>query len=178
MNVAPSYFHWKINEKWNQKKSLAVWFPAYLLYVPGNFNLSDNPAWITSSEDSMQASSLFSVAREGSHEPWQNTKVVLMGDFPQYFRNRDCSQIFQRTFGEFCWRMAQTGSHTVAGYFFLLNFFSSNIFDGLLKNFVLITKIENALLSTMTSIQLRNKNLHKMHISYRVLPYSCIHWTE
>ena len=87
MNVAPGYFHCKINEKQNQKKSLAVWFPAYLLYVPGNLNLSDNPASITSSEDSMQASSLFSVAREGSHEPRQNTKVVLIGDFPRYLWN-------------------------------------------------------------------------------------------
>ena len=32
---APGYFHWKIEEKWNQNKSLAVWFPAYLLYLPG-----------------------------------------------------------------------------------------------------------------------------------------------
>ena len=32
----PSYFYWKIEEKWNQKKSLAVWFPAYLLYLHGN----------------------------------------------------------------------------------------------------------------------------------------------
>ena len=34
--VAPCYFYWKIVEKENQKKSLAVWFPAYLLYLPGN----------------------------------------------------------------------------------------------------------------------------------------------
>ena len=32
MNVAPSTFI----EKWNQKKSLTVWFPTYLLYLPGN----------------------------------------------------------------------------------------------------------------------------------------------
>ena len=62
--------------------------------------------------------------------------------------------------------MAQTGSHTVAGYFFSIELFFSSIFNGLLKNFVLTTKIENALLSTMTSIQLRNKNLHKMHLEY------------
>ena len=36
MNVVPGYSHWKIEEKFNQKKSLAVWFPAYLLYFPGN----------------------------------------------------------------------------------------------------------------------------------------------
>ena len=29
---APSYFHGKIEEKLKQKKSLAVWFPAYLFY--------------------------------------------------------------------------------------------------------------------------------------------------
>ena len=34
--VTPGYFYWKIEEKLNQKKSLAVWFPAYLLYLPGN----------------------------------------------------------------------------------------------------------------------------------------------
>ena len=34
--VAPGYFYWKIEQNWNQKKSLAVWFPAYLLYLPGN----------------------------------------------------------------------------------------------------------------------------------------------
>ena len=33
MNVC---FHRKIEEKCNQKKSLAAWFPAYLLYLPGN----------------------------------------------------------------------------------------------------------------------------------------------
>ena len=32
----PCYFHWKIEEKKDQKKSLAVWFPVYLLYLPGN----------------------------------------------------------------------------------------------------------------------------------------------
>ena len=36
MSVAPGYFYGKIEEKQNQKKSLAVWFPFYLLYVPGN----------------------------------------------------------------------------------------------------------------------------------------------
>ena len=34
--VAPGYFYWKTEEKYNQKKSLAVWFPAYLLCLPGN----------------------------------------------------------------------------------------------------------------------------------------------
>ena len=34
MNVAPSYFQRKIEENQNQKKSLAVRFPAYLLYLP------------------------------------------------------------------------------------------------------------------------------------------------
>ena len=28
----------KQEKKWNQKKSPAVWFPAYLLYLPGNLN--------------------------------------------------------------------------------------------------------------------------------------------
>ena len=32
----PGCFHEKIEEKWNQKKSLAVWFPTYLLYLPSN----------------------------------------------------------------------------------------------------------------------------------------------
>ena len=36
MNGAPSFFHRKIEEKRNQKKSLAVWFPAYVLYLPSN----------------------------------------------------------------------------------------------------------------------------------------------
>ena len=36
MNMAPGNFHWKIEEKWNQQKSLAVWFPAKLLYLPGS----------------------------------------------------------------------------------------------------------------------------------------------
>ena len=36
MNVAPGYLHRKIEEKYNQKKSLAVFFPAYLLYLSGN----------------------------------------------------------------------------------------------------------------------------------------------
>ena len=35
MNVAPGYLQRKIEEKWNQKKSLAVLFPVYLLYLPG-----------------------------------------------------------------------------------------------------------------------------------------------
>ena len=34
--MVPGYFYWKIEEKYNQKKSLAIWFPAYLLYLPGN----------------------------------------------------------------------------------------------------------------------------------------------
>ena len=34
--VAPGYFYWKIEEKWNQKKSLAIWFSAYLLYLHGS----------------------------------------------------------------------------------------------------------------------------------------------
>ena len=33
MNMAPGNFHWKIEEKWNQQKSLAVWFPAIKLAV-------------------------------------------------------------------------------------------------------------------------------------------------
>ena len=36
ISVVPGYFHWKIAEKSNQKKPIAVWFPAYLLYFPGN----------------------------------------------------------------------------------------------------------------------------------------------
>ena len=36
MNVAPSYFLSKIEEKWNQKKSLAVLFPTDLLNLSGN----------------------------------------------------------------------------------------------------------------------------------------------
>ena len=36
MNVAPGYLHRRIEENYNQKKSPAVWFPAYLLYLPGN----------------------------------------------------------------------------------------------------------------------------------------------
>ena len=35
MNVAPGFFHRKIEEQYNQKKSLAVLFPAYLFYLPG-----------------------------------------------------------------------------------------------------------------------------------------------
>ena len=31
--ISPGYFNWKIEEKQNQKKSLAFWFPAYLLYM-------------------------------------------------------------------------------------------------------------------------------------------------
>ena len=42
--VAPGYFYWKIEGKWNKKKSLAVWSPTYLLYLPATWNLSDNPA--------------------------------------------------------------------------------------------------------------------------------------
>ena len=38
MNVAPGYFHRKIEEKENQKKPLAIWFPAYLLYLPSKFS--------------------------------------------------------------------------------------------------------------------------------------------
>ena len=37
MNVVPGYFNWNIEEKYNQKKSLAVWFPAYLLYLRGKW---------------------------------------------------------------------------------------------------------------------------------------------
>ena len=29
--IFPGYFYWKIEEKWNQKKSLAVWFPRLLV---------------------------------------------------------------------------------------------------------------------------------------------------
>ena len=36
MNVAPSYFLRKIEEKWNQNKSLAVLFPTYLLNLTSN----------------------------------------------------------------------------------------------------------------------------------------------
>ena len=42
MNVTPSYFQRKIEEKKNQKKTIAVWFPSYLLYS-ATWNLSDNP---------------------------------------------------------------------------------------------------------------------------------------
>ena len=31
----PGYFHRETEEKYNQKKSLAVWFPTYLI-LPGN----------------------------------------------------------------------------------------------------------------------------------------------
>ena len=34
--IFPGYFYWKIEEKEKEKKSLGVWFPAYLLYLPGN----------------------------------------------------------------------------------------------------------------------------------------------
>ena len=34
--VASGYFYWKIEEKKNQKKSLAVWFPTFLLCLPSN----------------------------------------------------------------------------------------------------------------------------------------------
>ena len=35
--ISPGYFLWKIEETLkHQKKSLAVLFPAYLLYFPGN----------------------------------------------------------------------------------------------------------------------------------------------
>ena len=40
MNVVPGYFHRKIDEKHNQKKSLAVWFPTNLWYLPGNFAMT------------------------------------------------------------------------------------------------------------------------------------------
>ena len=36
MNVAPGYFLRKTEEKWNQKTSLAVLFPTYLLYLTSN----------------------------------------------------------------------------------------------------------------------------------------------
>ena len=35
-NVVSGYFHRKTEEKKNQNKSLAVWFSAYLSYLPGN----------------------------------------------------------------------------------------------------------------------------------------------
>ena len=35
MNVAPWYFHRKREEKKNQKRSLAVLYPAYFLYLCG-----------------------------------------------------------------------------------------------------------------------------------------------
>ena len=41
INMAPSYFHRKSGEKYNQKKFLAVWFPTYLLYLPSNLK----PKW-------------------------------------------------------------------------------------------------------------------------------------
>ena len=34
--ISGGYFHRKIEEKYNQKKSLAVWFLVYLLYLPSN----------------------------------------------------------------------------------------------------------------------------------------------
>ena len=34
--ISPGYFHRKIEEQENQKKPLAIWSPAYLLYLPGN----------------------------------------------------------------------------------------------------------------------------------------------
>ena len=37
----PGYFHRKIEEKWNQKKSLAVWFPTSCCIYPETWNLSD-----------------------------------------------------------------------------------------------------------------------------------------
>ena len=43
MNKAPGNFHWKIEEKWNQKKSLAVWFPANCCIYQAAWNLSDIP---------------------------------------------------------------------------------------------------------------------------------------
>ena len=39
----PGYFHRKIEEKWNQKKSLAVWFPTSCCIYPATWNLSDIP---------------------------------------------------------------------------------------------------------------------------------------
>ena len=36
MNVAPGYFQKNIEEKQNQKKPLAAWFPTNLLYLPSN----------------------------------------------------------------------------------------------------------------------------------------------
>ena len=36
LGISPGYFLWKIEETKHQKKSLAVLFPAYLLYLPGN----------------------------------------------------------------------------------------------------------------------------------------------
>ena len=43
MNVAPGYFNWKIEDKYNHKKSLAVWLPAYLLYLLGNLKSKWQP---------------------------------------------------------------------------------------------------------------------------------------
>ena len=37
----PGYFPMKIEEKWNQKKSLAVWFPNSCCIYPETWNLSD-----------------------------------------------------------------------------------------------------------------------------------------
>ena len=39
MSVTPPCYQRKIEEKYNQKKSLAVLFPAYLLFLPGNFEI-------------------------------------------------------------------------------------------------------------------------------------------
>ena len=50
MNVAPGYFHRKTEEKWDQEKSLAVIFPAYLSHLPSNLklNLSNYPWFVFS----------------------------------------------------------------------------------------------------------------------------------
>ena len=40
MNVAPGYFHRKIEPK---EIPIAVWFPAYLLYLPGNLKSQWQP---------------------------------------------------------------------------------------------------------------------------------------
>lgn len=36
LDISPGYFLWKIEETKHQKQSLALFFPAYLLYLPGD----------------------------------------------------------------------------------------------------------------------------------------------
>ena len=48
VHVAPGFFHRKIEEKWNEKKSLAALFPTYLSYLPGNLkSYSDIPVLLS-----------------------------------------------------------------------------------------------------------------------------------